>query len=287
MHWKAGILRNVAAWLLFALWLGSAAAVERGLLWKIEPAQGAASYLFGTIHTDDPRVTEFSPELRQAMQASRQFVMEVLPSGDLSGIYLPQGSLRDLLSADEVYRVLQLADQYAMRDEMVMRMKPWLLAAVLSLPEPHSPYAQDVMLMYLAGDYGLQPDGLEAPDEHFGALDDLPLEQQLTLLRATLKLSMQDKEAGYEAVLQAYLGRDVEQILAADAQITSATIPEPLWQAVKARLLDRRNMRMAEAIARKVAQGPVFVAVGAAHLAGEGGLVARLRQAGYTVRPIQ
>jgi uncharacterized protein YbaP (TraB family) len=43
-----------------------ALAADNGLLWKLEAPSGKVSYLLGTMHTDDQRVTEFSPKILEA-----------------------------------------------------------------------------------------------------------------------------------------------------------------------------------------------------------------------------
>ncbi len=271
-----------------ALWLAMAAAVagERGLLWKIEAPGVPASYLFGTIHTDDHRVTDFSPQLRAALRQVEGFMMETLPPRDLSPIFMTE-TLESLLQPQELERLRELAGQHALREDVALRMKPWLLATLFSLPRPQSPFAQDNLLMSMAHDLGLPVHGLEETAEHFGVLDDLPMPQQLTLLRAALAQPQEKREAAYERVVQAYLGRDPEQILKVDEQLTSAMVSAELWAAIKSRLLDRRNVRMAERIAAQARQGPVLVAVGAAHLPGEAGLIALLRRAGFRVQAVE
>lgn len=271
----------------FVLWLAAAAmAGERGLLWKIEAPGVPASYLFGTIHTDDARVTDFSPQLRAALQQVEGFMMETLPARDVSPIFM-QDTLDRLLLPEELTRLRELAAQHALREEMALRMKPWLLATLFSLPRPQSPFAQDNLLMSMARDQGLRPYGLEDPAEHFGVLDDLPMPQQLALLRAALVQPEEKKQEAFERVVQAYLGRDLLQILKMDEQVTSGMVSAELWAAVKTRLLDRRNLVMAQRIAAQARKGPVFIAVGAAHLPGEVGLLALLRQAGFTVQAVE
>lgn len=271
------------------LWFGmhSALGAERGLLWKIESTGAPISYLFGTIHTDDVRVTDFSPELKQAMRQSKHFMMEVLPPANFSVFFMKQGTLRDLLTEQEIDQVLKLADQHVIQERVALRMKPWLLASVLTLPRAQSFFYQDIQLYAMANNSGMKLLGLEEADEHFSALDEMSLENQLTLLRAVLALPQEEKEQAFEAVVQAYVNRDVEQILAADESWSNMMLSDELWNEVETLLLDRRNERMAQGIAEQIAVAPAFIAVGAAHLAGTGGLIARLRKAGFTLSPIQ
>ena len=216
MLYARNILWQRSRWFALLIWLmihaiagiSPAASGERGLLWKMESANTPTSYLFGTIHTDDERVREFSPKLKQAMQQCQSFMMEIAPASDMSAAFLPHGTLRDLLQPEEIDKVLRLVDQLAMHDEVALRMKPWLLAAVLSLPRPQSPWYQDVLLYYLANDLNLQLLGIETPAEHYSALDSLSQEEQLTLLRTVLDQTQEEKEKAFEMVLQAYLDKD-------------------------------------------------------------------------------
>lgn len=275
-------------WIMILPWLGISAASgeDRGLLWKIESTGAPPSYLFGTIHTDDARVTEFSPQLRQALEESQTFMMEVLPPRDMTPIFMKQGSLKTLLTPQELDEIKRLADMHSIREEIALRMKPWLLASIFSLPRAQSPFTQDALLYGMAGNSGKQILGLESPDTHFGALDSLSDAEQLALLRVTLAQSVEEKEEGFEAVVQAYLDKEIGKIAAEDEKRLGDLSPE-LWNKVKALLLDQRNASMANGIVSQMKKSRVFVAVGAAHLPGEGGLIARLRQAGYQLSAVQ
>lgn len=280
-------LRWVAAGVLLLAWVALAAAGERGLLWQVESPQGRVSYLFGTMHIDDARVTEFSPKLRAALAASDSFMLEALPPRDASVLFLPAGSLRELLSEQEMEAVRRQADIHALSESMLLRMKPWLLALVFSRPQPAGPFTQDMQLLALASGQGKPVLALETAQEHFAALDGLSQAEQLALLRSVLAQTQQEKEQGLADLLEAYLGGDSASIAALDESISSRGLPPGLWQKMRDILITRRNATMAQRMLQQMAAGTVFVAVGAAHLQGQGGLLPRLRAAGYSVRALE
>jgi len=52
------------------------------------------------------------------------------------------------------------------------------------------------------------------------------------------------------------------------------------------RVLLDRNRRMAQRMARRLFEGNAFIAVGALHLPGDGGVLQLLQQQGYTVTAV-
>src|SRR3989344_8724862 len=54
----------------------------KGLLWKIEVPGARSSYLFGTIHSDDRRVTALPEPVIRALDASNRFTMEAIIDGE-------------------------------------------------------------------------------------------------------------------------------------------------------------------------------------------------------------
>ncbi|HEX5539016.1 MAG TPA: TraB/GumN family protein [Methylophilaceae bacterium] len=278
----SGLVRSLFAAALFSFML-SAQAADKGLLWKIEAPSGKQSYLFGTMHSDDARINDFSPKLEQALADSDAFIMETLPPDDISVYFMQDARLQDLLNEDELEQVRQLADLNAMRDDIAMHMKPWLLAMVFDLPKPQSPFTQDVQLLDKARNLNKQILGLESTAEHFGTLDSFSREDQLTMLRAVLKRTPEEKQRDFDLLLNAYLSGDTVSIGALDDKITGGMLPASLWQKMRVKLIDERNVRMAQRIVEQADQHAVFVAVGASHLAGDNGLLAKLRSAGYKV----
>jgi uncharacterized protein YbaP (TraB family) len=173
-----------------------------------------------------------------------------------------------------------------MHREAAIHMKPWLLAVVFDSPKPLTPFAQDNLLMSKSEDLGKEVIGLEDTQEHFGIMDSFSRDEQLTMLRAVLRRNPQQKESDFELLMTAYLAGDSNKVAALDEKITGGMLPPTLWAKMRSKLLDERNVVMAQRIEEEAKTKSVFVAVGASHLAGKGGLIARLKEAGYKLSPI-
>lgn len=262
-------------------------AAEKGLFWQMESPDGKISYLFGTMHTDDNRVTEFSPTVIQALKNADTFMLEVADAPPASLLQLPQGNLKQYLTEAELDQVARLADIHVMPMDMALKMKPWLLAVLFDLPKPQTPFAQDLLLKAKAEELDKRVLGLESPQEHFGVMDNLTTEEQLQMLRAVLKRSQKQKERDFEQLMKAYLAGDAEQVANMDDAMTRGVIPDALWQRMRVKLLDERNVLMAARSLEQAKQGRVFIAVGAAHLAGKNGLIQAFRQAGFKLTPLK
>jgi len=264
-----------------------ALASDNGLLWKLETPSGKVSYLLGTIHTDDQRVTEFSPKVIEAFNQSEAFMMETLPPRDPSIFMMKQGTVAELLTEKEFDQVRELADFHSMHIEAAMRMKPWLLAVIFDLPKPKALYSMDELLMAKAEEQYKRIVGLEKTSEHFSVLDTVSMDEQMVMLRAVLKRSQKEKERDYEKLLKTYQSGDLKKIIDLDDKITGGMLPKAVWENMRVKLIDERNAGMAEGLVSEANEKPVFAAIGASHLAGEGGVLNRLRAAGFTVTPVK
>lgn len=278
-------LRNTIT-LCFLAALSAPAFAEQGLFWKADAPSGKSLYLFGTMHTDDNRVTNFSPAVNNALQSVDAFMMETLAPEDPSVFMMPNGSLKDVLTEKELNQVYDLAEFHVMHREAALHMKPWLLAVVFDSPKPLTPFAQDNLLMAKSEDLGKEIIGIEDTQEHFGVMDTFSRDEQVTMLRAVLKRSPETKEKDFERLMSAYLAGDSDKVAALDEKITGGMLPPALWNKMRTKLIDERNKIMAQRIMEEANSKNVFVAVGASHLAGKGGLIARLKDAGYKVTPV-
>jgi hypothetical protein len=60
-----------------------------------------------------------------------------------------------------------------------------------------------------------------------------------------------------------------------------------LWERMRVKLLDERNALMAERILEAAKTKKLFVGVGASHLAGQAGLIAMFKKAGFKLTPVK
>ena len=280
-------IKKIILGFVFALLAFAAQATEKGLFWKMESPTGITSYLFGTIHTDDNRVADISPNVINAIKSVDTFMMEAEPSQDQSVLMMQGRSLAEMITEPEFEQVKTMADFHTMHLDAAMQMKPWLLAVIFDLPKPQTPFAQDNLLMTKSEDFGKQIKGLESSQEHFSIMDAFSMDEQMVMLRAVLKRTQAQKEADFERLMAAYLKGDSDKITALDEQITGGMLPKTLWAKMRTKLLDERNVKMAERSIASANEKPVFVAVGASHLAGENGLIAAFKKAGFKLSVMQ
>lgn len=263
------------------LCVSTVSSAQNGLFWKAVSPSGKTTYVFGTMHTDDNRVTDFAPTVKKALSESDAFMMETLAPDDPGVFMSDAGSLENYLNEKELNQFLQLAEFHVMHRDAALNMKPWLLAVIFDSPRPLTPFAQDNLLMAQAEDLGKEVIGLEDTAEHFGVMDHFSHDEQLIMLRAVLKRTQQAKQKDFDKLLNAYLEGNAEKISQLDDNITGEMLPADLWQRMRTKLIDERNAIMAARIIEKSKTKNLFVAVGASHLAGKSGLISQLKKAGY------
>ena len=232
-------------------------------------------------------MTEFSPKIIEAFNQTDVFMMETLPPRDPSIFMLKQGTVAELVTEKEFDQIRDLADFHSMHIEAAMRMKPWLLAVIFDLPKPKSLFSMDELLLAKSEEKLKTIKGLEKTSEHFSVLDSISIDDQMVMLRAVLKRSQKDKERDFEKLLKTYQSGDLKKISDLDEAITGDMLPKALWANMKIKLIDERNVGMANGLMTQASDNSVFAAVGASHLGGEGGILNRLRDAGYKVSAVK
>lgn len=277
----------------------TSAGVERPLLWRIETP--VPSYVFGTIHLPDDRVTKLPAPVQQAFEAAAAVYTEVpMDMQDLmaaaQAAMLPKGeSLRDCIGDDLYRRARALLEQRGLPEATLDRLQPWAAAAQLALLDQMKTMATkqplDMVLYSRAKKAKKQVGALETMAEQMAVFDGLSKAEQVQFFAASLERVESDIAAGKSTVdwlLGLYLRGD-EQVLAKemhDYPMGDAKLKQKLMTA----LLDVRNFRMADRIVRQLQEQPErahFFAVGAAHCPGETGLLTLLQRRGYALTRVE
>jgi len=291
MKQRCGVYRLVVWLVLYALCYHTGwAAEEQGILWRIDGAATQPSYLLGTIHSDDARITTLPVTIANIFRQADSFSGEIdmdLPNlmQASQATLLPEGeSLQQLLDSTLYQQTVQLLAAYGMPELVVQRMKPWAAAATLSLPRPQTGLFLDMLLYTQAAAQGKRVYGLETVSEQIGAMESIPRDLQIIMLRDAVAQHDQLDQL-IEALINAYLQRDLntlESISDKAMQQGDARVA----QLFTSQVVVNRNRRMLERMQPRLDEGNAFIAVGALHLPGKDGLLTLLRNKGYRVNPV-
>jgi uncharacterized protein YbaP (TraB family) len=268
----------------------SAESYDRGLLWKIEGPSGQNGYLFGTIHAEDPKVTQLPQPVRTAFDHADTFTMELVLKPEAivalgSAMFLDEGRDLENLLGEALYAdVARLMEDYGMPPLIVSRMKPWAVFTTLSTPKPQTGLFLDKLLYLEAVEQSKPVYGLETVQEQVAVFDGLSLEDQITILRDTVAM-YPTMDRMHRELISSYIERDLaglmhlnERYMAGDGGRLEALLNR--------RLIDERNLKMAERMQPRLEAGGAFIAIGALHLPGPTGVLALLAEQGYRLTPI-
>ncbi len=285
---KAALLTR----LLFSLvLLLPVAAVASPALWVIRNAD-TTIYLFGTVHLLPNDTAWRSPALDAALAKSRTLYIEITDDNPAAMATLvlqygldPAHPLAERLDQAQRQHLSAAAAQAGVPGgmETLNMMRPWLAALTLATApllkaglDPQHGVDKQLKAQMLAG--GKTALGLETAEQQIRFLADMPETTQLDFLRATLK-DIDQGPALLNELIDAWKAGDVERIARIEDEDMRQQSPA-LYQ----RLLVERNQAWAGKIAALLKQpGTIFIAVGAAHLAGPDSVQAQLQKLGIEV----
>ena len=261
---------------------------KHGVLWEISKPGIPISYLLGTIHSDDPRVTRLPPAVVKAFANSRSFTGELDMSTDSltqtqKAMLLPDGKpLATVIGQARYQKCVKLMADYGVSESVVEKMKPWAIALQLNMPKPVTDRFLDLSLYQQAVARGMPVHALETIPEQIAVFDKLPIAQQITLLDEAM-VNYEDTAALIDTLIDLYLARDLAGLQSInDDQMQKGD--ENLAEKVEQRLIVVRNKRMVERMQARLREGHAFIAVGALHLPGKDGILNLLEQQGYLVK---
>lgn len=268
----------------------SAVARGHGLLWKIKGAGDPPSYVFGTIHIADPRVTHLPPPVRQAFDHARSFTMEVRMDYQayaqvIQGMYYHDGrTLQSVIGPALFAQVVRAMKPKGFDRAALMSMKPWAVMSAAGLPGIKPGVALDLQLYTKALNEAKPVYGLETAQEQVAVFDGMSHEAQVEMIKGIIQGRHED-DGLMQELLKAYLARDLNRLLVLEKQDTKSLSPA-VARAFYRRLIVERNLRMVRRMQPRLHAGGAFIAVGALHLPGKQGILHLLENRGYRVTPV-
>jgi uncharacterized protein YbaP (TraB family) len=264
---------------------------SRHLVWRVARDGRTVAYLVGSIHLLTQYAYPLPPIFDTIWAETRVLVEEVdfgeaadssTAAGAAAGALLPEGqTLKTLLDAATYARVTEKAVSAGMPMVLLDRMKPWLVAMTLMVPElQHAGFdpakGLDRHFFERAKTDGRPVRGLETTAYQLERMNGLPLGLQVDMLKAYLD-DMDQQVQSLQALVRGWRTGDVAAL---EALLLKEFRDSP---EVYQRLLVERNRNWVPKISECAAAQPCMVVVGGAHLLGPDSVVALLTRAGFTV----
>jgi hypothetical protein len=282
---------------------------ENNLLWEISgKGLAAPSYLYGTIHMIPAENYFLTKATEVAFDKSTRIAFEIdteemtnpaAMMGLLSKMYMNNDTtLADLLSEEDYKIVSTHFEEMGMPMMFMGKIKPMFLTILAGEDMKDMKSGQNPMSM-MGGDgmksYELELTerakaaekpivGLETAAFQMSLFDSIPYTAQAKMLLETIR-SEQKEEDGEETnamdkMIELYTTQDIVGM-----QSMMSDDPAGIG-GYEELLLLKRNRKWIPVMEELMTQETVFFAVGAGHLAGDEGVIALLRKAGYTMTPV-
>ena len=263
------------------------------LLWQIEDPKGATSYLFGTYHLLGADYLKQYPKLEQTWKNCHTTVVEtVIDSSQLMQMALmsmmTEQSLSDLIDSADYVLVKKIFETMELPEVAAQRMKPIVITAgyTVQLAQENTPegftFGGTPIDLYLATQAKADGRSVIALETMLEQMKMLYEGQSLEEQAADLVAMAKEPELGADVmaeIVAAYQAQDLQKMY--DLSLENEEMGGNLDL-----LLHQRNANWIKTLEPILTKGNAFIAVGALHLPGEGGLIERLSDLGYKLSPV-
>jgi len=266
-----------------------AQSLEKTLLWKISGnGLTSSSYLYGTIHATCNFTIDDNTSM--ALKNTEQLYLELdmddpaLQTAMIGGISMKNGVTMNQLANEEDLAVLDqfLKGNIGVGVGVVNNFKPFFVSAML-LPKLLDCEIKSVEseLMYLTAKQNESVFGIETVTEQMAVFDAIPYQDQMNELVKTAKNNMVNDKKEFQAILALYESKDISAML-----VASESSENVINSKFEKELLTNRNQTWIPRMQKIMLDKSTFFGVGAAHLAGENGIIQLLRKQGFKVEAV-
>ncbi len=280
---KLSLIPVILMWMVV-----SANGQNSSLLWKVTGnGLEKESYLFGTIHIICKSDFVMDDRITSAFESTEELFLELDMSDPELQLKMQQVSMNPgmkNIKAEMEEPLASALDEFLLKNygaglAQLGILKPFVLSSMVMLKALPCPEIESYEAFYTskASDIGIPISGLETIEFQVGIFDKIPQDLQLKELGKLLTEDYSQSEFKY--LISAYLAEDIEAL---DRVMTSSG----MMADYRSMLLDERNKTWVPKITEAMKTKSIFVAVGAGHLGGEFGVISLLKEAGYSVEPI-
>jgi uncharacterized protein YbaP (TraB family) len=260
---------------------------KKSLLWEVKNKEGkTCSYLFGTIHAIEESKFYFPKKLEKIASKCDAICLEIsdltVNAPSMDKLIMTDKSLGEIFTKSQLDSVYQWAEKYLLMkpkqfDENFGQVKPFLLLQFIlksSLPESTKSY--ELVFEEQAKKNKQKVLGLETVDFQLNLFDKMPISEQVKMVMETLKEEENAKKK-FEEMQQIYLEQNLDQLFRLTKEESTS---------LNRSFLEDRNIDWIPKIENMMKDKVVFIAVGAAHLAGPEGIIELLINQGYQVSSV-
>lgn len=264
--------------------------LEKALIWKISGnGLEKPSYLFGTIHATCDATLDAAT--LKALEETKQLYLEIdmddpmLQMQMMQGMAMKDGVTISSLVSEEEFIVIDefLQKNIGMSAKMINTFKPFMLSSML-LPKLLDCEFQSVEmeLMKVTKAQNEEVYGLETIGDQLQVFDKIPYQDQVNELLKTAKSDLSKEKEEMKKIMDVYKTKDIEKMLVVMDESDNKVSADN-----KDVLLVNRNRNWIPVIEKVIKSTPTFFGVGAAHLAGDDGVIKLLRKQGYKVEAVK
>lgn len=270
--------------------LASAQKLENSLLWKIS-GNGLKqdSYLFGTIHiTCDATLDK---NVLNALDKTQQLYLELdmddpnMQATMMGGMMMKDGKTMSSMVSAEDFKAVDdfLTREMGMSAKMVNTLKPTMISTMLYSKMLDCPMQSfEMELMRVTQEQKEETFGLEKVEDQMAIFDAIPYETQMEALVKTAKDNMKSDKEEFNKMMAVYKTKDITAMLNFMDESENK-----MYSDFRDVMLDKRNKNWIAVIEKVAKDKPTFFGVGAAHLAGDNGVIKLLRKKGYKVEAVK
>jgi len=257
--------------------------LENSLLWEISGnGLASSSFVYGTIHIICASDYFLSEKANTAFRASKKLVLELNMTDPkelaaMQGMLIAKEPLDKTLNEGQISKLDEILNKAA--GIKVEQVNSYNLSAVMSLLSMKSFGCTDLKFYELefvadAKKQNMEVVGLEKIESQLSIIENAYTADEM------LKMLEELSVAKTAELVDAYKNENLNLLY---LDITDEKL---MNKKTKAELLDKRNIDWISKVPALMKKESIFMAVGAAHLVGEHGVLNLLKKAGYTVRPI-